>query len=434
MPSSFMDGYMKGKYGGGQQTYAQKVRGLFGSSLIQHLLMDEPSGLVSSDKSGNGCNGAYTATDITYQATALGRTPGVTLGGSASNINLYSAAFASKYSGLEGTIFFSMYIPTARFANGADQRIFMLRSDGSNRIFANKDAATDSVTFNHTGAGTSKGFSFHLGIQKQLRLAWTWSVSSNRARLYICGQQYLSDVTGLGNYVNPLTSTRCLIGAEAAGANMLAFTIANWGVLNREATPGEMLALNNILEARDKAITVIGDSNSVQAEKCWDLQVWARYANENATVFKNHAVSSSTIMPDVLHRDLETQVTAAANDNADVIIIALGTNDDNAGDMAALKAKITAQVNLLKASNPRAVFYWLSPLKRWTDNTGATEVDKSNIRTAIAEACTANGITYWDSYTDSWITAADTTDGLHPIADYTVGFAKIAARVLALLP
>ena len=67
---------------------------------------------------------------------------------------------------------------------------------------------------------------------------------------------------------------------------------------------------------------------------------------------------------------------------------------------------------------------------RWTDAGGGTEIDKSNIRTAIAAACTAQGITCWDTYTTPWITAADTTDGTHPNA---AGELKISTEVLSRL-
>ena len=49
----------------------------------------------------------------------------------------------------------------------------------------------------------------------------------------------------------------------------------------------------------------------------------------------------------------------------------------------------------------------------------------------VAAACTAQGVTCWDTYTSTWIDAADTIDGLHPNdADH----AKILTQVLALLP
>jgi len=64
----------------------------------------------------------------------------------------------------------------------------------------------------------------------------------------------------------------------------------------------------------------------------------------------------------------------------------------------------------------------------WTDSGGGTPVAKGNIRTAVAAACTAQGITCWDTFNTPWIVAADTSDGTHPTA---AGYAKVATEVLA---
>jgi hypothetical protein len=84
----------------------------------------------------------------------------------------------------------------------------------------------------------------------------------------------------------------------------------------------------------------------------------------------------------------------------------------------------------LKAAHPSAEIYVWNVLPRWTAVDGETEVDKSHIRAAIAAACTAQEVTCWDTYTEPWITAADTSDGLHPNA---AGGVKIADAIIAQL-
>ena len=128
--------------------------------------------------------------------------------------------------------------------------------------------------------------------------------------------------------------------------------------------------------------------------------------------------------------NLTKQTGESASDDASIIIIHMGTNDDNAGDMTALQAMVETNLASLKVTNPDATIYYMNVLPRWTDTGGGTEQDKSNIRAAIAAACAAQSITCWDTRTDPWITAADTTDGLHPNA---AGNVKIADRVYALL-
>lgn len=152
---------------------------------------------------------------------------------------------------------------------------------------------------------------------------------------------------------------------------------------------------------------------------------WPYVFNNLTTIYRinNHAVAGETI---VSH--LAAQATAAASDNANTIIIHMGTNDDNAGNMTTLQQKVEDAITALRASNPSATIYFMNVLPRWTDTGGATPVDKSNIRTAIAAACTAQGITCWDTFTTPWITSVQTSDGLHPAE---AGSRVIAAEVLS---
>lgn len=148
--------------------------------------------------------------------------------------------------------------------------------------------------------------------------------------------------------------------------------------------------------------------------------------NGGRTTMLNHAASGNTIIS-----NMDAQVAAAAGDYADVVIMALGTNDDNAGDMAALRAEVEENIAEIKASNGGANIYYMNVLPRWTNSGGGTVVAKNNIRTAISAACTAQSIICWDTFTTPWITAADTRDGTHP-NDF--GIAKISAEIISRLP
>lgn len=128
----------------------------------------------------------------------------------------------------------------------------------------------------------------------------------------------------------------------------------------------------------------------------------------------NHAVGSQSIMT---HMDAQT--VAAASDDADIIIIALGTND---GDNAGITAEYQENLTEIMGTNPRARVYGMGILPR----TGGAR-DANNPR--IAAACAAAGATYWN--TDGWIDpATDTSDGVHPTP---AGHQKIATQVMALL-
>jgi lysophospholipase L1-like esterase len=193
-------------------------------------------------------------------------------------------------------------------------------------------------------------------------------------------------------------------------------------VIDREPTAGEVLLSEPL---KPVVYSFIGDSIESMYNG-WPDGVVGAYPNGSKSAIINHAVSGNSIMS-----HMDAQVVAAANDNADVIILALGTNDNNAGDMGALQAEVEENLAELKLSNPKAAIYYMNVLPRWTDASGTTEVDKSNIRTAIAAACTAQKVTCWDTYSTPWITASDTSDGIHPST--TSGCGKIATEVLARL-
>jgi len=173
-----------------------------------------------------------------------------------------------------------------------------------------------------------------------------------------------------------------------------------------------------------KRVTIIGDSISRYSVQGF---MWPNILIKEDKYLLNVKSVSGTGVID----GYADQVAASATDNANIIIIAMGTNDDNAGNMTTLANTFSAGIAALKASNPNANIYVMGVLPRWTDNGGGTVVDKSNIRTAISASCTANGVTYWDTFTTPWIDAADTSDGLHPIE---AGSVKINTKMVALLP
>lgn len=125
---------------------------------------------------------------------------------------------------------------------------------------------------------------------------------------------------------------------------------------------------------------------------------------------------------------MDYQVSGAASDNADVIIIELGTNDNNSGDLQALQMEAEENITELMISNPNADIYYLNILPAW--GPAGNEWSKNNIRSSINSVCMDLNITCWDTYSDPWIEFSDTLDGVHPNA---AGHQKIAIKVKSLL-
>jgi lysophospholipase L1-like esterase len=125
---------------------------------------------------------------------------------------------------------------------------------------------------------------------------------------------------------------------------------------------------------------------------------------------------------------METQTSLAVKESVDYLILELGTNDNNTGDMGALQTILETQIARLQASNPRAKIYYLNIFPCWTDTSGTTPIDKSNIRTMIETVCENTGIICVDVST--WLIASNTSDGLHP---NNTGSLLIAQKLIELL-
>lgn len=170
-------------------------------------------------------------------------------------------------------------------------------------------------------------------------------------------------------------------------------------------------AVYDIAGVATKRLTWLGDSIST-FNYGYQLIVANTY-NYGVNTLANHAVSGARIID-----DMPSQVTAAASDNADIIVIEFGTNDDDP-----LRSTYETQLNALKASNANAHIYCLSILNRTPDNNRLLK--NPRIQTACANA----GVTFWD--TEGWFDPSDNLDGgTHPDAAHNQ---KIAAQVLARL-
>lgn len=198
------------------------------------------------------------------------------------------------------------------------------------------------------------------------------------------------------------------LGAHGGDTNWSNIEVKEVVVRDSADTAAEQLSVYNYLAdkygfERIFNLGLIGDSLMNRVGDDWVENIPDSYT------IANHAASSANIID-----EMDGQVVAAVDDDNEIIILGLGTNDDNAGDMGALQAEVEENIIEIKTSNPRATVYYMNVLPRWTDVGGGTEIDKSNIRTAIEAASAAQGIVCWDTYSDPWIVPSDTSDGTHP--------------------
>jgi len=182
-------------------------------------------------------------------------------------------------------------------------------------------------------------------------------------------------------------------------------------------------------ETAVKNLTFIGDSISANTHSWTNLVPGNKMTTPYVAI--NHAVGGATILNDTVHSYLDAQVAAAASDNADVIVIELGTNETSV-DTNALTTDILSAITTLRSTNPHAVIYWLNVLPRWTGYPSWNPVDRSYIQGVIAAACATAGVPCWDTSSVPWITTTDVDTGqLHPNAS---GNRKIADQILLRIP
>lgn len=391
----------------GRNDYTQKLISTFGASLVAYWPLNDMSGTVATDLSGNARHGAYvgTPTLASVPAPRNGRT--FIFDGSNDKVNIYSAALAAAFNGAEGSAMCWVKIGSTEWADATQRNVFYISADATNRIDLYKTTGANQLSASYRSGGVTRASTItNVSPTDWWSYQITWSKSNDRVFIYLNGTQINTSLTGLGTFIGSLGSTITNIGSITT-AQLHKGSIAHFVLLNREATPAEVKAYSSIVN--QKTITVLGDSISAMGDITWPFKLQFQYPY-GSTLMNVRGVSGASISS-----GLSAQVTAAASDNASQIIIAMGTNDNNAGNMTTLQATAEAQIAALKVSNPNAQLYWLNVLPRWTNSGGGTVVDKANIRTAIAAACAAQNITCWDTLTSPWITAAQTTDGLLPI-------------------
>lgn len=407
--------------------YATRILSLFGEDIIAYLKLDEASGTFA-DASGNGCTAVSGgATGPTRSVESMdGENTAISFPGSAAYVNWYTTALRDLFDGAEGTLI--VWGKTANagvWSDGTYRVLANLYTDSNNYVtIARSNSYNNMLLFEHKAGGTSRNHYGATNARTTFFMAGiTWSVAAGNMFPYINGGKVFGTMNAPGTWSGALNANAVMLGAlTTAAGSVWSGSAAHAILLNRPATPVEMLAAYRYLDGT-KTITILGDSISapVYNQLRWADIVREGY-NGGLVAVTNYAVSGQSILS-----HMDAQVTAAANDNADIIIIHMGTNDVTT---TGLQAEVEENIIELKADHPNATIYFMNILPRWTDESGDTPVDKSAFRTAIAAACTAQSITCWDTYDTPWITAADTADGLHPNA---AGIAKVAAAILARL-
>lgn len=398
--------------------YHQMLQQTFGSSIIAYWPMDETSGTTAFDKSGNGRNGTYRNITLNNIMSPNGRPCPLF---SSSDVNIFSSAYNTAFNKSEGAVGGFAKVSSGFWTDGLFHYLDYAYASPTNTIYLRKQSTNYQLAASYTAGGVTEAPLCYMNNSDWFHWMIGWSKSAEIVKLWINGVLVATSST-LGTWSGAFTT------AYLGGYNGSQFTwsgnMSDIVTINRMPTDAEALVTATARET-PKKITVLGDSISDLLGFRWHGALATAGYNSGWCAARSWGVASQTILS-----HMATQVVNAANDDADIIIIELGTNDNNAGNMATLQAIVEQGIIDLKASNPRATIYYMNVLPRYADASLTVEGDKSNIRSMIVAACAAQNITCWDTRTDPWLYSGLYLDGVHP---NDAGCIHIAEQVAARL-
>jgi lysophospholipase L1-like esterase len=408
-----------------KKTYAEFMKAMFSSSLIGYWPLNESAGSIAVDYSGNGRHGVYTGSFLAGATNPVTNQPAPYWDGANGKFVSILTAISPYLTLDEGAVGMMCSADAGVSVSTTERTLFMYSSTGGNFIVLGHRAATYSWGAHRRRIAVYDSFnSFNSFYDNNWNtVLFTWSKANSILKVYINGNEIISSAISTSEVI---TSPNVgLIGASGASTGAWKGSISDFFAVSRYVTPAEALNHYQAKTPYLQTFGILGDSITAQTSTSSFVNLLSSSYLDGRIKIKNHAVDGQAIIS-----NMDTQTVASANDNANIIIIELGTNDNNAGNMTTLQAEAEENIAELKASNPNATIYWLNVLPRWTNASGVTPVDKANVRTAIAAACTAQSITCWDTFTTPWITAALTSDGLHPTAAGHIAiFEEILARL-----
>lgn len=212
----------------------------------------EPPGRVAPDQSGNGFDGLYFNTGVSYNVAGPGDgLPAISLDGTG-NVCFYSPGLSALYDLDEVTLACWLQIANAEWADGTSRMGLLFGADGGpNASFMRKSTTNDQFLIVQQGGGLGVSPVTHNFSPREtnwFHAAMTVSMSNDRLRGYINGVQTGVDVTGLDAGVGSLAVGRAVGGSTSCIGAFTPF-IGNVGrvaVWDRELTPAEIAPLGVI--------------------------------------------------------------------------------------------------------------------------------------------------------------------------------------------
>lgn len=231
------------------ETYSQKILAMHPANLIAYWQMNETSGSVAVDSSGNGRNGAYTGVTLNSILLPNNVTYAPLFSGAAQNTNnIYSASFNAAFNGNSFT--WLLWCRNPNFSDGAERRVLNVQVNGSNLIVFRKPTTNNQFDVIFIAGGTNRSASFapiNSGLTSRFfSIILTSNQAAGRCRFYLNGSQLGANQVP-GTWIGSLDPVNCAIGGRGASAtNSWRDSAAQSAVWNTELTPAECLIVGRM--------------------------------------------------------------------------------------------------------------------------------------------------------------------------------------------
>jgi len=211
---------------------------------IGYWPMDEPSGSIAFDRSGNNRNGAYVGVTLGQPGIGDGRTA-PSFDGATSYCNIYSASLAAAFNGAAGSQTIWCKVAGAGvWLDGVTRRAMYALVDASNRAGLFKPTTASEIDCLYVAGGTALGAAkTAFSPTGWFHLALTWNKVADQMILYVNSIAITPVSTGLGVFAGALSATQTIIGSlSTAAAQVWSGNLAHGALFNRTLSAAEVLA------------------------------------------------------------------------------------------------------------------------------------------------------------------------------------------------
>lgn len=209
----WMDAASIGTLVGAKPRYSDKVISVAPTQLKGYWPLWQPAANPAvAERSSAGLSGIQDIDNVVLGKKKL------YLAGSGMYANIYTAGLAAAFDGAEGGVVIRSKVSAAAvWSDGVTRRAFSIGDAlGANQISMRTEGATpNSFWWRRWAGGAVKGIS-NLAISDTdwMTMGMTWSEAADQLIAYYNGAQQGATQTGLGTFVGPPDSSRCVIGAN----------------------------------------------------------------------------------------------------------------------------------------------------------------------------------------------------------------------------